>query len=237
MKQLIYSFFAVLVFLALSAFAEDETNNDSSEGISISKSSGIVSVIANMNTSGNQSALAITEWTYILQDENGNCTSHVKPVLEGNIITNVIDCPKGLTTIEEGDINFTKAVEAIQKSLSNETTYERIFLVKPLNSTEPIWSFKIQEGQTILVGAISGDILKGSQEIRAGQKGKTRLLGASRGGISDTISDVIDTVTDAEYYICVDACIAGCHSLPSDIYSPGYTLDDCISECPDDCKD
>jgi hypothetical protein len=78
-------------------------------------------------------------------------------------------------------------------------------------------SFETQDGKTILVGARSGKFLEGSQEIRANREVKGRLLGASRGGIFDTISDVIDTITDAEYYICIDACIAGCHSLPTDI--------------------
>lgn len=139
----------------------------------------------------------------------------------------VIECPMDLMVINESEINFTKASEVILKYLSNETAYESVFLIKPLNSTEPVWSFITRDGKKILIGASSGEILSGVQ---------TRSRAASRGAISDTISDVVDAMESAEYYVCVDACIAGCHSLPSDIYSPGYTLDNCISECPDDCK-
>ncbi len=237
MRQMVSSIFAVLVLLSLTALAEDAANNIESESSDTSGSAGIISVIADINTSGNQTTQDITEWIYILRDETGNCTGHLEPMLEGNFTIEAIDCSEDLMPIDEGDINFAKAIEVVKKSLSNETTYERIFLVKPLNSAEPIWSFETKDGKTILVGANSGEILSGIPEIKADREAKPRLLGASRGGISDTISDVIDTITDAEYYICIDACIAGCHSLPSDIYSPGYTLDDCISECPDDCKD
>jgi hypothetical protein len=115
----------------------------------------------------------------------------------------------------------------IENTLPNETAFNRIFLTKPVNSTEPIWCFIDHDGKTILIGAQSGEIISGV---------RTKSRAASRGAVSDTISDLIDTISDAEYYICVDACIAGCHSLPSDAYSPGYTLDNCISECPDDCR-
>jgi len=219
----------VLVVLALPALAEEEANDTSSESEAISApgSAEIISVIADMNASANHTIQDIDGWIYILRDETGNCTSNSEPIIVESIAANATACPKGLAAIEEDEINFTVAAKTIQSTLPNETAFERIFLTKPVNSTEPIWCFVAQDGKTILIGSRSGDILSGVRTVSRA---------ASRGSISDTISDLIDTVSDAEYYICVDACIAACHSLPGDAYSPGYTLDNCISDCPDDCK-
>lgn len=227
MRHMRSSIIAVLAILALPALAEEKSNDTNSEGISASGAIEIISVIANMNASGNQTIQDIDGWIYILRDKAGNCTLKSEPTIEGSIAANATACPMDLAAIDEGDINITRAAAVIENTLPNETAFERIFLAKPVNSTEPIWCFIAKDGKTILIGARSGDILSGVRP-------KSRA--ASRGAVSDTISDLIDTVSDAEYYICVDACIAGCHSLPSDAYSPGYTLDNCISECPDDCK-
>jgi hypothetical protein len=223
------SILAVLVILALPALTEEKANDTSlkSEAISSPGAAEIISVIANMNASANQTIQDIDGWTYILKDENGKCTVNSEPTIEGSITANAMACPEDLAAIDEEDINITRAADTIENTLPKETAFERIFLTKPVNSTEPIWCFITPDGKTILIGARSGDILSGV---------RTKSRAASRGAISDTFSDLIDTVSDAEYYICVDACIAACHSLPSDAYSPGYTLDNCISDCPDDCK-
>jgi hypothetical protein len=228
------SILAVLVILALPALAEEIANDASLRPEAISAPGeaeigavAIISVIANMNASANQTIQDIDGWTYILKDETGNCTVNSEPTIEGSITANSMACPEDLAAIDEEDINITRAADTIQNTLPKETAFKRIFLTKPANSTEPIWCFITPDGKAILIGARSGDILSGV---------RTKSRAASRGAISDTFSDLIDTVSDAEYYICVDACIAACHSLPSDAYSPGYTLDNCISDCPDDCK-
>ncbi|OPY50781.1 MAG: hypothetical protein A4E49_02573 [Methanosaeta sp. PtaU1.Bin112] len=220
---------AVLVVLALPALAEEEANDTSSESEAISApgAAEIISVIADMNASANHTIQDIDGWIYLLRDETGNCTSNSEPTIMGSIAANAMACPGDLAPIDEEEINITRAADVIENTLPNETAFERIFLTKPENSTEPIWCFITKDGKTILIGAGSGEILSGI---------RTKSRAASRGAISDTISDLIDTISDAEYYICIDACIAGCHSLTSDTYSPGYTLDNCISDCPEDCK-
>jgi hypothetical protein len=238
---MIYSIFGFLALMALPAFVGDATDNIDLRGIEIPGSAEIISVIANINTSDHQSAQSLTGWTYILRDETGNCTGYFEPIPGQNSTIGAIpmDCPKGLMAIDKDEINFTRALEVVMRSESNEATaYDKIFLIKPLNSTEPVWEFVAQDGKKILVGAISEEVLGSSQGIKAAPEAKSRLRLGSSEGASDRGPDWIDIIVpdELQYAICVDACIAGCHSLPSDIYSPGYTLDDCISECPGDCK-
>lgn len=160
-----YSIFAIFALLSLPAFAWDATNDTDLESSDISEAAGIISVIANINISDNQSAQNITGWTYIIRDE-GNCTGYLKSMQGQNLTMQAmpVDCLENLMVIDEDDINFAKAVEVIQKSLSDETTCDRIFLVKHLNLTEPIWSFSTLDGKTISVGARSGEILVAARD-------------------------------------------------------------------------
>ena len=101
-------------------------------------------------------------WNIIVREENGICYSYyaARPPLIGMTQPVPVKCPLGIIAFDDYKINLEEAVKIFHTQLGGDK-FTDVTLSWPLThpeSPEPYWYFRTNLGNTVVIGANSGQI-------------------------------------------------------------------------------
>jgi len=119
---------------------------------------GLIYKTAHLRTNLSNKFEDIIGWNFIMKTEN-KCYSFYQGENPVRISSKprVIECPKGINTIENYKIDIKQAINLFN-SISDKLQYIDISLFKLIDETEAKWHFRTNSKLEIVIGANTGTI-------------------------------------------------------------------------------